>query len=788
MANSLQVNIPNGPNFSLSGNSDLVKLLTPNNLQGVISILQGNLATFTGLTFNALPTNVETKGSFNANQDLKWDIPSVPGLGLSFGFKAGLTGEILLKKVGEELFSYTQGEDEEDIPDIPEREKDKKITVTLPNDKAAVVVILNVALGVSGGATFSHGTLGVSAGISNNDTFKIANYKCFDPNTNVWTAIQSAFESFVLPFQSSSVQKLKDGDYLEYEFIGKLGVTVGLTYGFGSFAAGRSFGEVSRSLESDLGKIVFGINPTAKAGLSFDLSYDHTDAFRIVSGRHIDTTKNINSASLFIFKMDKSKLKTVFTAGISLSAGANFNIKSNLNDLIDKAANELFGNLPPLAKKAAIESFKRFLNSNEGKRELEKYIKEVNDEVGKLLAIANNGKIQLQIMYERIKQNKVVLNYEFDLNIPNALNSYNSAISGDFRSVVKHPGVSLLPGSYMEDLLIKRTTFSFQFFDVFHFQDITTYFESAKIAYAGNGTFKLRFITGVSHENGRVGHERYAEIYFVTNSITKDTKVFEDIEIKLNFALIDNANRKAARQTIGALEAIGAGTELQAITSRLRATVETDVSLKVKVLFTFYKDAYKSLKSNDFNNNSPTNLPHALDQHNWTVFVNACNKVLVGEGFRGEGFPNLVEQFGRWILYNRTAIDREISIDPPNRREFGNNNTESVWPSDWINISHDKRREMLVYLYAGQAFMNACDDLKHLANDLNTTLTDTAYKQLLKSLNLMIQEDFKVWFTKPILVALCKLTNSQIRVIKAPKPTDTIVDTFEICLEVKGKN
>ena len=214
--------------------------------------------------------------------------------------------------------------------------------------------------------------------------------------------------------------------------------------------------------------------------------------------------------------------------------------------------------------------------------------------------------------------------------------------------------------------------------------------------------------------------------------------------------------------------------------------IESDPTLGVKVSCVFDTSAFKNLKADNFVNRKPKPLPHDEDECNWNAFVRAVNFIHGDAGFKGEGFPNLVEPFENWILYNRTAIDREGSTNPPNRMQAGNTAVDSRWPSHWTAVDVTDRRFMFIYLDAGRRFMNLCDDLMHLANDFNDGETEEHYSQLLKHLNMMIREDFKVWFTKSTLAALFLRTGSCAVDVEGPAEDEVLGETFEILFRAVG--
>jgi hypothetical protein len=280
------------------------------------------------------------------------------------------------------------------------------------------------------------------------------------------------------------------------------------------------------------------------------------------------------------------------------------------------------------------------------------------------------------------------------------------------------------------------------------------------------------------------------EVFFTADASTTDFQNLSGIDVRLNFVLNDHANRRAARQTLGIIQFAGGGTELQNLAARLRETLERDASLHIKLTCSFDRNAYGQLLSDDFDQHGkPHQLPQPHDQANWEAFVQAVDDLTTGGGFKGEGFPNRVARFGDWVRYNRVANDSETSTKPPNRRHRGNSNTDSVWPDAWRQRdSLTDRRFLLIYMEAGRGFMNLADDLKHLAMDQETVTTQARWEDLVKFLNAMIKDgqsnDIQVWFVKPALLALLRLTRGRVVGVKGPSSDETIDETFEVEFDV----
>jgi len=733
---------------TLSSTSDLARFATRENitllLKVGVGVLDQPVVNFAG---RQAPGVV-------VEQDAEWSVGADTKVTIGFGTEAH--GIVQIRKAGEEIMRYRLGEEEKEVR-----------VVTVPAGQVCLSIGFIVTLNLEGGAEFSSGNLGVSAHGSLNNQYRLVNHKLFPAGTGLRTALQTAFEKFCLPFKPEGVEEnLSDGEFVEYEFGGKLALGFGASYGVTKLLlAGRSKGEIRQAFESDLGKAVFTAKPAVKAGAEFAVNYEHTDAFRVVVGRKKVAGQNV--VTLFLFRMDQSQLSVGFEAGVTVTAGLKFTLKSKVDDLIDKSANDLFGNLPKTARALAIRAFKETLNSAAGKKELDKYIAQVNQEIKKILA-PTTQKTALTAKFEKISTETALFHYEFDFASAGAKTGFSQAMRGDFVSAIANPGVALMEGSYVERMFVRRTSIGFQFFDLYKVTSLTEYFQKTTLTYAGSGLFKFRFKTGVEQATKFLGSSASAEVFFSADALTNaGTTQFEDVAVHLNFNTADEKNQKSARQTAGALEAISSN--LQAAAEAIRQAVTANPNVTVRVGCTFAKEVFGRIQSDDFVAGRPKPLVEQIrDASNWNAFVRAVERI-PGQGLGTEGFPDLAQQYTGWALYNKVANGRMGVSQAPDRTHSGNTNPSSVWPSQWIDVDVSKRFMIVSYLEAGRCFMNLCDSLRHLVDDLDETQTEEHFVKLMENLSGIIKQKIPVFFIKSVLVALFSVTRSA--------PTNIEVDT-----------
>ena len=759
----------NGDELSLTNAKDLLKYLSqPDDLPLLFNVADGILAEFSDRPLEEVPAGTKpVTASLTVGHDAKWNLG--PDGNITLGFSAGVSGGIAVLKEGDELFKYVPGKDLDTGEDL------KEVSVKVEAGQAYVRVELQVSIEVSGGADFSNGGLGVNAKASAGKTFTIINNKRFAPDTPVKDAIKSAMENFILPFKAKGVEELNDGDSVDYEFIGKLGFSAGVTYGInGLFLGEGTGGELKKSLASPAASVVAGVKPSFSFGAELGIKYEHEDVFRIVSQRHKHPANIVN---LYVLRSSRSDLKASFTATVGLSAGASVNFQIQLDKVIDDAAQKFGAQLPagPI-RDAAIKEFKDALNKQENKKELDKYVKEANDRIKKLLSRVNNQKAELSIVLEKTKAHTALFNYEFDLNKPGVMdNGYDIAVKGDFHAALKVDGVMLLAGSYVQDVITRSTTVSLQFFGLFNVQDITTYFKDMLLIYAGGGVFKLRYKTGVSNEVITKNKDKYAAIYFLVNAQTVDFNNIDNVDVILNFEW-----KNTGQDALSRLNTISAGlgdASLQRASADAAQALTANPKLAIHIIASFGRDAFGRLTASPFVNNEPLPITEqTIDARNCNTFIGKSRDTL------GNDLPSLhVGAYSDWCLFNVTSWDQDGSNESPDRHQVGNL-TPSVWPSAWPQPADFGNRLMIKnFLLAAQSFMNLCDDLQVTASSLNgSNKTSDWYTEFLKQLDRFIDKDVRIKYAIPTLLSIVTLINGSVMDLRE----DPQAETFHILFRV----
>jgi len=712
----------------LDNSSDLIKFLTSNPAAELTFL--GDLTQINNTTLKDLG-NKQVSLTFNTSKQIKWDLGGSGGV--TFGFSPSAGGTVSIDTTGT-LFTYKLNEDSDPV------------NVPIPANTGYVSVTFNMSLGVSAEATVSSGNFGVSGNASASSTFAISFRKAFPLSTNAIDAITQTFQAFTLPFQPAGISQLKNGDYSDYEYLGTIKAGFGLTYGVTTnLLAGRSKGEISQSFNlSPLAKAVVNFKPTLDAAGSFKFAYDHEDTFRVIVARQ-DT-----SAELIYFRTKSNSISTTETLGITLSAGASFNLSSSVASTATTLAQSAFSSMPAALKSQATTTLTDSL-VNKFSGVVQQHIDDVNTSINGLLSKADGQTIQLQLEQERLTTNTALFKFHFDLSQTDALDKgYPAAIKGDFVTAIQVNGVTLDSGAFVENYWKKSSSVSFQFFDLFKVAEVTDYFKDCKLVYLGQNKFRFLIQTGVEHSVTFQGKKNSCEVFFSASASTSaEVTNASDLQVVLNFNMVDESS-DAAQETKRALTFIGG-----AALGKGAAAIPNNLLGSLTVNCQFPQSAFGKLKSDSYVKGKPTPLPHVFDKANYQAFMDAVKGIVPSDRIEEE-FLRLFASYESWTLFNLAKIDRDGSTKPPDRLSVGNE-AVNIWPAS-INEPDDSIRAGLqCYLYSAQGFMNLCDGLKGLGtDDLNNFNGD--FNNLTTWLNKMIKQNINVYFVKPTLAALFRMS------------------------------
>ena len=381
-------------------------------------------------------------------------------------------------------------------------------------------------------STFTNGTLGVSAGINAQDTFGLANHFLFDQSRPIRDAIVNAFSRFVLPFgpDINDLNDLQPGDIVESEFVRSLALSASLVEGFSGVLFGAfGSGGLSLSANSPLGSLLASAKPTFKLGLSFEVDYTHTDAFRMV------VLAQQSGIELLYFKRKTDDLRTKIDASATLNPGVNINFTDQIPILLNTSAQKLVAGADPTVAKAFTDGVSQLVSA--ATQPLADATNDLNSVVPNLLKKLPSLAVDASVTFETVTQHTVFGAFDFS-PLPANPAAWKLAMSGDLQSALHLPGVQLGAGSFVESSLTKSTTFSFAFFGL-NAQTVKQYLNDVTLTYAGNGQFQYRLKTGIAATSNIFGHQKEADFYFLAAANLAQSGAVSNQDITLNIVRKD---------------------------------------------------------------------------------------------------------------------------------------------------------------------------------------------------------------------------------------------------------
>lgn len=734
--------------FEIAPDGDLAKYLSP----GIDTVLHldQRLQSLAGLPNATLANSIEgsLRGSFGTKQQVKWDLGTDANVAIVF--QPNFSGTIQITKSGP-IFAYF------------EEQRTEPFEVSAPDGYVYVSVTLEVDLVVGGKFAYSAGNFGVKANLTREDTFQVTHHCCFPEQRLISDAIRDAFARFKLPLLPQSIGRLDKNEVLDFEFVGRLSVGAGLTYGLSpTQIGGRGIGDISRAINTPLARSALTLNPTIEAGATFAIKYEHEDAFRFVFAQ--DPAHGEKSVSLTILRSDRSSRTTQETAGITVDPGLKFDFGSRAAGPIGAAANQLLHGVDQGTRERATSVLTRKLQSD-SKSALDALAGSISDSVNGLFQ-GDSGSCELKAIQERVHTNTALFRFHFDLARPGILESaVQLAMRGQIADAVTQDGVELDPGSLVENEFVRRATFGFQIFGLWKWSDVLEYLDRVDVIYAGNGYLRLVATEGVQEKSGVVGHQSDCDVHFLAEA---SEKLHEDatsgVAITLQFALLDKTREQASAtaRILSAITGMGlpdAADSVQSAFNRGYAGVRTTCA--------FAQDTFSEFTADSYRNGKPGPLPHNHDADNYMRFAEAVATV------NGQflGFPNYED----WAVFNRVATDQDGSTKIPDRKNSGN---LRVWPQRFSNISDSQRENMRFYSESARCFMNFCEDLQTLATTVDEATTDAGFESLVRNLNGIVNKDVPASFIKATLLALIKASASPVSDVQTKRDGKTLSVSF----------
>lgn len=703
------------------------------------------------------------EGDLSASTKQQWKQTIDSATSITFGVNPGAECSVIVRKAGTVFPSFPS-----DIKDDPVTK-----TINVPEGKGYVSIVFSVSLEVTAQGKFTSGNFGVSTGIDAQDTFKLANHFVFDQATPVRDAILDAFGRFELPFgpfvptltDTTHPHGLNPGDIVESEFIGSLALTATLTEGFsGALLGAFGPGGLSLSAKSPLGGVLATANPTFNLGLTFEVDYTHTDAFRMV------VLVQSGELELLYFKRKTDDLKTTIGASAALNPGINIDFTNQLPGLLNTAAQKLTAGAPPTVAQDFTQGISQLVST--ATQPLTDATNELNSVVPSLMKKLPSLSVAASASFESVTENTVFGDFVFS-PLPINAAAWRLAMSGDLQSAMHQPGVQLGAGSYIEKSLTDSTTLSFAFFGL-RAQSVQQYFKDVTLTYAGSGQFQYRLKTGIDATSDVFGRQREADLYFLVDANLAAGGNVSGESVTL-FIVRKDQNAGDHSFGLGKTISLMLPSGGSAIAQLLNDATRNNPQIPIALTAQFAASAFKKIQATPFVGGKPQPLANQIqDKNNFQIYTQALDDVVVKNG---NGFPDEVNDYGIWAQVNDNLIG--LPGGPPDRRQTGalSNPIQAFGNVDSFTVNFDSGTLtiFLNYLEEARRFMNLCDDLQQLAALAGDPDTSQQFKDLVDMATQIVKADvtaFPLDFLNAILLALVRIMGAVPTSISAPASSD----------------
>ncbi len=679
---------------------------------------------------------------------------SPAGCAVTFGLQGGAACSLQIVNSGN-LGKYVDGLASPTLVEVP-----------VPPGHSYVKLMMSFNLSANVSGTYSGGDYGVTAKLNTKDTYSVTFCKAFIPITKVGVAIAQTFEAFVLPFRERLLQDMEDGDYLWYEFDGKVGLAVGAYVGLDTARyAGNGSADLLQLNGSPLATISASVKPQVKvAAMDFKLTYD--SRFNAV------LSKVGTSGRLHLLKSDQLSESSTAKAGLMINVNATVTLSQKVSDHLDDLKTSLV-QCAGGANAAGGKAVGAVAGAADG--ELNKYAAEVTDKLQSWLNKGNGIDCNLQVAIEQARQKLLLASYTFDLTDASFATGWDYAIKGDLYGALNTSAVILEPGSGLEREYKLKTSFQCNFFNLWHMKSWEEFTSNASMVYAGNNVFHMLAEVGRTTSTQHVGASRGMDIYFSADADARAGQALSNLDISLNIALNASGDKKVIA-TIARLLSVFDSTPAMATLARDLSAFNGTADKRIVQLLV-------KIPSASFGRIQADSKSGPDDQRNWNAFATAADVLhawaLDGTvGGLDAATVSFLKQYGSWEVMNMADTGDSFA----DRNGFGALNT---FPAEWATIApgdSSLRARIKYSMWAAQSYLNFCAALRDLAILESPEAVTPTWEHLLPLITRAVQEDLSADFLRPAALATMQLCKGASYVLTAPVGPVIPVDHFSIAL------
>ncbi len=584
----------------------------------------------------------------------------------------------------------------------------------------SVYVKLSLSFNITGNVSGSGsvGALGIcgNAKGSVGENFVFAHrIKC---GTLLKDAITEACNSFVFPFQPSCAVQMAPGDIAQVTVNGCMSYSLSLNYGIDTFKFGapgvqtvlESCAKGAASLTLPSGTVDIGA--TASLGLT------HSDDFTAI-------VEKLDANDAFLYLMRARKTDVSGGAGI----GAQVKVTGMPALSVDQQKLQ-----------AGVDRFTRGLGGQKAAALCGDLQGKLNDKLSDWMSKAVQGGAGLKANWDAEKDTTLISKYKVALGNPDVLShSWDYFCQGNLQSAVGAGGLMLEPGSGVCSNLNRSLTVCVTFFNFFHAQDVSSYFQKTKayVTDAGN----IRFLFDVGEESDSTVNKalQKARIHFVA---VAESKTPADVQLEIE--LSETNNHDEARHMAAIPAYLSQSAESAAIANDMQQFVAAHPKGTLNLNCTLESSAYGKLTCSPYNGKQPP-ADQSVDAKNWQVFHDAA-VALLNLAYA----PDSYTTWQKWNLASNGASGAKLA----DRRHCGD---ASAGEAFWEGRPPDVQLKLNYFCLASSDFMNLCDDLHQLAQLLSTVKIPDDWNRLLDDLKGIVLRDVNTDFAKPAVASMLKL-------------------------------
>jgi hypothetical protein len=659
----------------------------------------------------------------------------------TFGLSGGVCGSIQVIQPGADLLTYTKTF-ATTIGDGLNTTANASNTAKVESGTAYFLAVeLDLSLGASVAATVpALGPIGISAKGSGSTTFAVRFCKQVSGATLLKDALAQAFQGFVLPLNPQTYQSLRPGDYLFHQFDATLNLGFGATVGVNQvFLSGESKaalpGAPAAAPSATLSAEV-AVNASGSLGVGFQ----YTNSFEALLWKTDDSTGHLHLYA-------NHSADPSFTAGATAALILNPKVNLSTVNLSALAQQTLPGQTGVLTGQ---------LLNGQAQSEVTAWVNDAQTKINSWLQPFQQGKTALEVTIDDLNSRMLLLDVTFNLNAVGFPSAWKQVVAGDFQAALaqSNGGMTLDPGSGLEDFHHQKTDVTFNFFGKFSAAWSSAQITNSSVIYAGSNTFNLVDRTGYQEITNVNGSGREIDLYFAVEGTNSAAGALTLQPPELHILLKATKNPKFGTAIANIISMAETGQTASQLFSQFKAAVEQGNSPQTLELI-FAAGACGKVP---FSTKNPdgTLANEDADTANYNAFAYSCAQMNAGSSPGNFSVNSPMDMnYDAWSAWNVACTGAVPPI--PSRRDSGNLAAGLAWVN--THFGSLDANSINAYLQEASDFLNLCEDIQKLATlgAPSATNPEPSWQSVTTELGDIVHKDVPSDLLAPTAYALTKL-------------------------------